>query len=421
MGKKYRIIVAHPGKQHSYQTIKALNRKDIELTYITTVYDKSNSLTGKFKNLFLKGDNLKRANSRVCSWIENKNVVQFCELSALFTLLLLRIDKSKRIYRLWNDLVFERFGKKVAKYAIKEKADMVIMYDANAKRCFEYLAQKAPFIKRVLDVSIAARPYQKNIYQKNIELTGLDGLKKEQIFLWNENRQKYYRKEIELSNFFMCPSEFVKRSLIFCGVKESQILHAPYGVQVERFSYCPRKVKSGPLRMVMAGQVNYRKGFHHIINVLERFTSEEVQLVIFGSDSSRDSFLEAHKNLSNIEYRGFVTQDKMIEEYKHADIYVFPSLCEGLSLSVLEAMSCGLPVLLSDHSGANDVVKNQVNGLVFSAGNDDQFEACIRWYMNNRDKLLYMGEEARKTAMTYSWENYYENYYEHIKRIMNEN
>lgn len=418
MDREYRVIVAHPGKQHSYQTIKALNREGINLTYITTVYDKPTSFTGRLKGLFLKGDNLKRANSRVCPWIDDNRVIQFCELSALVTLLLLRIDKSKKIYRVWNDMVFSRFGKKVAQYAVNADADLVIMFDANAKPCFEYLSRKAPSIIKVLDVSIATRPYQKAVYEENIKLTGLKGLKSEQIFLWNEKRQDYYKKEIGYSDYFMCPSEFVKKSLNYCGAKDNQIMHVPYGVQVERFAYTPRKSGNGPLKMVMAGQVNYRKGFHHMINVLKKFKSEEVKLILFGADNCGDPFFEENKHLDNIEYRGFVTQDKIIEEYKQSDIYVFPSLCEGLSLSVLEAMSCGLPVLLSDHSGANDVVIEKENGLVFTAGNDKAFESCIRWFINNRERLPYMGEQARKTAITYSWDSYYENYYNKICSIL---
>lgn len=415
--KKYKVVLAHPGKQHSYQTAKALIRDDIELTYITTVYDKKQSLTSKLKTLFLSGDNLKRASSRVCECLDEAQVIQFCEFSALITLFLLRVDKSKKIYRLWNDMVFNTFGRKVAKYAISSGADMVIMYDANAEPCFQYLREKNTAIIKVLDVSIAGRPYQKAIYEKDIEETGLAGLKQEQIFLWNDKRLKYYQKEIEYSDFYMCPSKFVKKSLEYSGAKSANIKMVPYGVQLDKFSYFEKSLHDGPLRLVMCGQVNYRKGFHHLLQVMKKFTAEEVRLVVFGSVSS-DTYLRNNMALDNIEYRGFVTQDKIIAEYQKSDVYIFPSLCEGLSLSVLEAMSCGLPVLLSDHSGANDVVVDKTNGMVFTVGDDEMLENQIRWFLHNRDQLQFMSKNARKTAQAYSWNNYYEKYYGEIRKIL---
>lgn len=418
--KRYRVIVAHPGKQHSYQTVKALNRDDIDLTYITTVYDKKNSLTNKLKGIFLNGDNLKRANSRNCAAIADKQVVQFCELSGLVTLFLLRVDKSKKIYRKWNDWVFNRFGHKVAKFAVKENADMVIMFDANAKPCFEYLKENASNIVKVLDVSIAARPYQRVVYESDIAKTGLTGLKEEQVFLWNDDKISFYQKEIKYTDYFMAPSEFVKKSLKYCGVEDRYICKVPYGVETNRFEYHERCTHGGPLKLVMAGQVSYRKGFHHLIKVLKNYSKDDVQLVLFGALNHNDDFFEKNGNLENIDYRGFVTQEKIIEEYKKSDVYIFPSLCEGLSLSVLEAMSCGLPVLLSDHSGANDAVEDGKNGKVFVAGDDEKLKETIDWYIKNRDRLLEMGRYARNTAQRYSWDSYYSNYFDSVLEILKE-
>lgn len=416
--KNQKIIIAHPGKQHSYYSANALVSNGFNVTYITTVYNKEGSWTRKLKSIFLKGDNLIRANSRKCDWLDDDQVKQFCELSSLVTLLLLRIDKNKKIYRVWNNLVFRRFGIKVAKYAIKNKCNAVIMYDANAKSCFEYLKKKKSSIIKILDVSIASRPYQKYVYEEDIRKTGLIGLKDEQVFLWKQKYQEYYKKEIALSDYFICPSEFVKKSLLYSGASENRIYKVPYGVQLDKFTYCERKIEQGPLHLVMAGQVNYRKGIHHILNVLKNYSPEEVKLVLFGSLNRTDPYIANNCNIPTIEYRGFVTQDKIIEEYKKSDAYLFPSMCEGLSLSVLEAMSSGLPVIVSDHSGANDLIKDGVNGMVFTAGNDEELKRVINWFIHNKNKLKEMGHNARATATIYSWDNYSMNYSNAVKKIV---
>ena len=409
MEKQYKVLLAHPGRQHSYQSAIALKKAGVDLTYVTTVYHKARSLTDFVTKRFLHEDNQKRAESRSCSELEDSQVVQFCELRGLITLLLLRLDKSKKIYRAWNNYVFRCFGRKVAKYAIRHHFDMVIMYDATAKHCFSYLSRVGSPIKKVLDVSIAVRPYQRVVYEKDMESTGLLGVKQEQSFLWEKSAKKY-ADEIALADYFLYPSEFVRESLTFCGAVDHQLVKVPYGVELKRFAYTPRTRHDGPLRMVVAGQINYRKGMHHLFRVMERFSEDEIHMTVFGLCPGNDPYLTKSSVKKNVDLRGFVLQNEIIEEYKHSDLYMFPSLVEGLSLSVLEAMACGLPVLVSDHSGANDLVEDGKNGLVFEAGDDDALERSLRWFLQNRDRLPQMGAAAHETVLDFSWDAYYDRY-----------
>lgn len=418
MKNKKRIIVAHPGKQHSYRTMIALQKAGYDVKYITTVYDKDRSLTRLIKSIFLKGESKERAESRSCEEFSDGDITQFCEFSSLVTLLLLRIDKRKHIYRVWNNHVFNQFGRKVANYAIKNKYDAVIMYDANAYSCFERLSRMKSGITKILDVSIAARPYQKAIYEEDMAQGGLYGVKVEQSFLWRKRYQNKYRTEIKNSDFFVCPSEFVKKSLIYCGVAENQIIKVPYGVDNSKFEFRPRKKNTGALRLVVAGQVNYRKGMHHLFKVLERFSSDEVKLVLFGQKSTNDNFFKNYSNNPCICFKGYVTQDELIEAYADADVYVLPSLCEGLSLSVLEAMSCGLPVIVSSNTGANDLIEEYVTGIVYEAGNLDELESSIKWYLNHRERIADMGEKAHLVASEYNWNRYYSEYARMIEHIL---
>ncbi|MBQ8345319.1 MAG: glycosyltransferase family 4 protein [Clostridia bacterium] len=405
----YKVILAHPGKQHSYRSAMALKKGGIDLTYITTVYYKERSLT-KFASQVLKNDNFKRAVSRICPELEDSQVKQFCELDGLITLLLLRLDKSKKIYRWWNDRTTKRFGKKVARYAIKHQADMVITYDTNAQPCFHYLIKKSSDILRVMDISTAARPYTKAIYEEDMEKTGLNGLRKTNSFLWNPEREAYFSREIQETQYFLCPSIFVQKGLLYCNVKKDQIFRVPYGVQLEKFRFAPRKEHTGPLRLVYTGEVDYRKGFHHLLNVIERFSEDELELTLFGNYDADDAIIQRAMKKRNLHFKGFVLQEQLFDEYDRADLYVFPSLIEGLSLSILEAMACGLPVLISDHSGANDLIEQRKNGVVFEVGDDDALERELRWFMANRSCLMEMGQAACETVQSFSWNAYYHNY-----------
>ena len=70
-----KVLLVHPGKQHSFETAKALKEAGVFYKYVTTVYDKDNSLTNKIKHL-LKGKNLKKANTRKCPYLKDEEVIQ---------------------------------------------------------------------------------------------------------------------------------------------------------------------------------------------------------------------------------------------------------------------------------------------------------------------------------------------------------
>ena len=72
----------------------------------------------------------------------------------------------------------------------------------------------------------------------------------------------------------------------------------------------------------------------------------EVDLV--GSFSKTDKLYTDYSSLPNVKFSGFVTRDQLAEKYYESDAFVFPTLGEGYGLVVLEAMSCGLPVISSD-------------------------------------------------------------------------
>lgn len=168
-----KIIVAHPGRQHSFRLATALKKNNMLLYYVTTIYNKKSSWLMQLVQPFLSKDNLKRANNRKNSFLKDTDVIQYCEFSGMVEALLVRIDKSRRAYRFMQRQDSDRFGIKVAKLAIKENVDAVVMYDSNATAGFRYLKKKAPNIVRILDVSIVPRPYMKKFIKRKFKIQGI--------------------------------------------------------------------------------------------------------------------------------------------------------------------------------------------------------------------------------------------------------
>lgn len=414
--KKYKIVVAHPSKQHSFYTAIALKNTGELYKYITTVYDKPGTATRFVKNCS-KGALRKKIATHYCPELDDSEVIQYYELDYIISLFLNRFPKLSLVREKHRQYVSNKFGRKVAKYAIDNNVDVVIMYDSTATQCFKILKERAPSIKRVLDVSIATRPQMKKFFEDDMSATKDDTLKKEFPLFWNEEYMKSVYDEVLLATDFMVPSNVVKDSLIYCGAKESDIRIVPYGVDIEKFAYRERKILGSKLKLIYVGQVSYRKGIHHLMKIASDL-QDYIEVDLVGSYSKTDKLYTDYSSLPNVKFSGFVTRDQLAEKYYESDAFVFPTLGEGYGLVVLEAMSCGLPVISSDHAGGNDAVEENINGHVFPAGDDEALKQILLKLYKNRSVTLEMGKNARKTAEKLTWNRYYKCYPEQLHDLV---
>ena len=79
---------------------------------------------------------------------------------------------------------------------------------------------------------------------------------------------------------------------------------------------------------------------------------------------------------------------------------------EGFGLVVLEALSAGLPVIVSKNCCGTDIIKDGYNGFVIEAGDTKELINKINWFIENKEKLPEMSRNAIKTAELYTWEKY---------------
>ena len=84
---------------------------------------------------------------------------------------------------------------------------------------------------------------------------------------------------------------------------------------------------------------------------------------------------------------------------KTFDIFVFPSLVEGLGTALLEAMVMGVPVAVSDIPTFRDLIKEGENGVSFRVNNPEDMAEKVLYLMKNRDMRQQLGRNARTTAL----------------------
>lgn len=396
-----KVIIAHPGKQHSFQLATALSQANMLDKYVTTVYLKPHSITN-FIFKYARGDLRKKMSTRKCEMLKNKEVKTFNELGVLITLFLNRLPFHK-ISEYWNLIVESSFYKKLMKYVSKRSPNCLIIYNGYANKHLELLKGKE--IVKIMDVSIAQRDYLRGVLQREIDATGIMQIKEDHFSYWNKKMVDNDQEGCKNIDFFLAPSQFVKNSLLSAGIKASQIKIVPYGVNVDQFKPKENKNYNGRLKLLYVGSVSYRKGMHRLLKVVSDDTESE--LLIAGGFNASSELFQKYRDCKNIHFLGFVTRDKLNQLYNECHVFVLPSLCEGMAMVGLEAMAAGLPIICSKNTGVNDVVENGLNGFVYDYDDEFSLKQYINFYKHNRDSVCKMAIEARKTALQYSWSNYH--------------
>ena len=412
---KPKVIVAHPGQQHSYQLATALNTAGFLDTYVTTVYMKEKSLTRLVSSL-LKGDNKKRAESRHCDGIPDEKVIQVGETLGLFELLAMRIIKSRKVMRVISDLNRFYFEYKIVKIAIKRKADILICYNTNASLAFRLLKKKATNIKVVLDMAAANPIYMKSIYERDFDMAKSFSplLKSEVGYFFDEKIENRTKKELGYADAFLVPSNFVMNSLEFSGISASKIWRCPYGVDSRLFSMKSHSIHK-PIQFVYVGGVKELKGIYYLLEAFRDIPREEACLTVIGKkDYIRGDLVERY---SNIRFVGTLLHKQVAQVLQQSDVFVFSSLGDSFSLSAMEAASTGLPLIVTENTGMCDGLTEGREGFIIPIQSIDAIKQKVLWFVNNSQRIPVMGKNAREFASNYTWEKYYSDVINAVKEI----
>lgn len=168
-------------------------------------------------------------------------------------------------------------------------------------------------------------------------------------------------------DFVLSPSSYVTRSFLARGFKPDQILPNVYPVNLSLFQ--PSKAtrpKERPLTIINTGNLSLRKGTPYLLEAFRLVRRQHPNARLLLNRYIRQDVapvLARYRDLP-IEWSPGLPHAQLVQRLQSADIFVLPSLEEGLVRTALEAIACGLPVVLTPNSGANDFVQPGVNGEI---------------------------------------------------------
>jgi glycosyltransferase involved in cell wall biosynthesis len=115
-----------------------------------------------------------------------------------------------------------------------------------------------------------------------------------------------------------------------------------------------------------------------------------------------------------------LSHDEVLQEIRCHDVMVFPSLFEGFGLVVLEAMSCGVPVIATAQSGAPDFLEDGKDGFLVPIRSAEAIAERLELLIRDRDRLGAMSQAAVRKAARHSWESYRQHLIHTVRRALAE-
>ncbi len=211
-------------------------------------------------------------------------------------------------------------------------------------------------------------------------------------------------KEYEEADAVAVPSLFVKRTFLEKKIPERKIIHIPYGVDLSSFRRIPRS--DTKFRAIYTGGMSFRKGTPYLLQAWSELRLPDAELVLIGSmsDEVRPFF---RKYAGTFTYLGHVHQSELYRHYSNASVFVMPSIEEGLALVQLQAMACGLPILATTNTGAEDVVRDGTDGFIVPIRDTEALKKKLTYLYENREICAKMGESAAaRVSQSFTWDDY---------------
>ncbi len=210
-------------------------------------------------------------------------------------------------------------------------------------------------------------------------------------------------KEVSMAESWIVASSFTKRTLLMADIPQEQIHVVPYGVDLTSFvPKEPSSVQNRPLRLLFVGTLGQRKGIKYLLEALRLLPREKVELTMCGRPVD-DLTLIRNSGLA-VNVLPSVSSGALREEYRRADLFVFPSLAEGFGQVLLEALASGLPVISTDRTAALDLIREGSEGYIVPAGSAREIAASVMRFCDDPEKVPSMSRAAHERAKQFTWQ-----------------
>jgi glycosyltransferase involved in cell wall biosynthesis len=179
-----------------------------------------------------------------------------------------------------------------------------------------------------------------------------------------------------------------------------KVIHVPNAIDISSLSQ--QKDKKYEKQIIFVGRLSKEKGILNLLEITKNLPND-IHLLILGSGPEEDKVKETVKSKPNLHFLGYQPKDKTIALIRGSDILIQPSLMEGVSSSLLEAMACKIPIIATNIGGNKEILEHDKTAILVESNSHEKIPDKILDLLSNKKKSMELAENAFTKVSQYDW------------------
>jgi glycosyltransferase involved in cell wall biosynthesis len=223
--------------------------------------------------------------------------------------------------------------------------------------------------------------------------------------------------EYQEADFISVPSRYVKKTFLDQGIPEQRLIQNPYGVNLTNFYPVPKQ--DHIFRVVHCGNLSIRKGVHYLLQAFSELNLPDAELWLIGDITEEIAPFLKKFTSPRIILKGIFPERELHRQLSQGSVFCLASIEEGLAMVQAMAMACGLPVIITTHTGGEDIIRNGVDGFIVPIRDVEALKEKILFFYENEADRSVMGTSAlNRVKHGFTWRDYGERMIAHYQRIL---
>ena len=387
-----KVLVAHPGIQHSHQLATALHARQRLGGFWSgvPVYDKVSN----------DEDIWARFASRLRDVPVPPQLRRHPAVFPLINRLTYRLFPHSPFAIKMDDWLNSLFDTWVARRLKAVDADIVVCYETSALATFT--EAKKLGVTTVMDAA--------SLHFLASQIASTDP----RVLKINEIK----KQELLMADFVVTCSPLAAQSYVDGGVPPERVFAVPLGADN------PRGLRvnvrhAGPRRFLFVGSIRILKGVDLLLDAFQKVVDEGAfaTLTLIG-DCTDATLRERIDSMTGVHYHGRLSPDAVTQSMALHDCLVMPSRHDGFGMVVAEALAVGLPVIVSDRAGACCVLRDYPAAGLLVSCDVAAIATAMKHFADDSDALQHASHAALEAASVYSWDAYGQRINDVIDEIM---
>jgi colanic acid/amylovoran biosynthesis glycosyltransferase len=217
----------------------------------------------------------------------------------------------------------------------------------------------------------------------------------------------HLREKVAASRFVRAISFHSRNELMLACDRQDwgKLVPVHLGIEPEAFPARPFPAAGGPLRLISVGRLSSEKGQFILLAALRRLLAQQpgAARLWFVGDGPDRAALEAEVRSQGlagaVTFEGRAPQERLMELYHQADVFVLTSLSEGTPLVLMEAMSMEIPCVAPRLTGIPEVIADGEQGLLYAPASEEDLTAALLRLAGDEALRRRLGQAARRKVL----------------------